>query len=602
MSAGRADDQQSLELGDVPAPSPPARPEPVAGRIVRVLPDVSGLDREFDYVVPTDALIAIGSMVRVDLHGRRVAGWVTAVDVDPPPGVALRPVSKVSGVGPPADLIELATWASRRWAGRRARLLSAASPPTMVADVGPPVDPQPAPGPLLALADEAFDRGLALVRLPPAADVVPFAVAATARGHALVVTPTLDAARALALRVRRAGLGVALAPRDWARGAAGATVVGARGAAWMPVGGLAAVLVVDEHDEALQEERVPTWHARDVLVERARRAGVPCVLTSPSPSLAALALAEPMVPSRRAERDGWPVLDIVDRRAEEPRRAGLYSERLVAALRATGGRVVCVLNRTGRSRLLACDGCGELAVCDACARPMSTTDDTTLACAGCGATRPSVCLSCGATRFRNLRAGVTRVREELEALAGRPVVEVSGSGPRPPGLEEAPIVVGTEAVLHAVDRAAVVAFLDIDQELLAPRYRAAEQAMALLVRAARLVGGRDDGGRILVQTRQPRHPVLDAVLHADPGRLVDGERARRSLLRLPPDAAMAEVSGAAGADFVAGLIEREGVQVLGPNDGRWLVKAPDPDALAEVLAGAPRPGGRLRIAVDPPRV
>ena len=58
--------------------------------------------------------------------------------------------------------------------------------------------------------------------------------------------------------------------------------------------------------------------------------------------------------------------------------------------------------------------------------------------------------------------------------------------------------------------------------------------MALLVRAARLVGPRDRGGRILVQTFVPRHEVLQAALLADPGRMIESERERRRLLGLPP--------------------------------------------------------------------
>src|SRR5436305_1867544 len=105
------------------------------------------------------------------------------------------------------------------------------------------------------------------------------------------------------------------------------TVVGARAAAWAPLTAPSAVVVIDEHDEAYQEERAPTWNARDVAVERAHRAGVPCVLTSPCPSLEASAMAPLLVPSRAEERAGWPVLEIVDRRKEAPG-LGLYSERL----------------------------------------------------------------------------------------------------------------------------------------------------------------------------------------------------------------------------------------------------------------------------------
>jgi primosomal protein N' (replication factor Y) len=163
-------------------------------------------------------------------------------------------------------------------------------------------------------------------------------------------------------------------------------------------------------------------------------------------------------------------------------------------------------------------------------------------------------------------------------------------------------VVGTEAVLHRVARADVVAFLDFDQELLAPRYRAGEEALALLARAARLVGGRRDGGRLLVQTRIPNHESLDAAVHADPGRFALVESARRAALRFPPDTALAEISGEAAAAFVSEL-GADGVDVIGPSGaGRWLARATDHRRLCDRLAAVPRPGGRLRIAVDPIRI
>ncbi len=381
-------------------------------------------------------------------------------------------------------------------------------------------------------------------------------------------------------------------------------MLGARAAALAPVRDLAAAIVLDEHDESLREERAPTWNARDLVLERARRAGAPCVLVSPCPSLEALAAGPETTPSRAVEREGWPVLDILDRRDEDPVRGGLLGERLVPVLRSVGagvgGPVVCVLNRRGRSRLLACDGCGELARCEEHRVPLVQAEEGALDCPVDGVRRPMVCDACGGLRFRNLRAGVARVREELEALAARPVCEVDAETPAAE-VAAADVLVGTEAVLHRVDRASQVVFLDVDQELLAPRMRAAEQAMALLVRAARLVGPRSRGGRLVVQTRQPGHEVLQAVLHADPGRLVEAEAARRRLLGLPPYAALAQVSGAAAAEFVDRLGAPEGVDVLGPRDGAWLVRADGPEALADALASVERPAGRLRIEVDPAR-
>lgn len=572
---------------------------------MRVLPDVSGLDKTFDYAVPPewaadgrDALVAPGSVVRIDLHGRRVGGWIVEVDVEPPPGVVLRPLAKVSGLGPPPDILDLARWASWRWAGRLSSVLTTASPPKVVRALPAPPRRVPPPVALDPFADDAFAQGGSVVRLPPADDPFELVVAATRRGNALVVVPSVDEARRIATRLRRAGAAVALHPRDWAVGAAGATVVGARAAVFAPVRDLAAIVVIDEHDEALQEERVPTWHARDVALERARRAGVPCVLVSPVPTLEALGAKRLVVPSRIAERAGWPIVDVIDRRREDPVKAGLLGERLVPFLRGPGP-VVCVLNRTGRSKLLACGACGELARCEQCSAAVVQVDDDLLTCPRCSATRPAVCASCGSTALRNLRAGVSRVREELEALALRPVVEVTGS--QELGDRRADVYVGTEAVLHQVHDARVVIFLDFDQELLAPRARAAEQAMVLLARAARLVGGRASGGRVVVQTRVARHEVLDAAVRADPGRFVAVERERRRELALPPETALALVSGAAAEAFIERLGRPLGIDVLGPLDGRWLVRAPDHRTLCDALAAVERPSGRLRIEVDPQR-
>ncbi|MDP8986971.1 MAG: hypothetical protein M3N11_01290, partial [Actinomycetota bacterium] len=90
-----------------------------------MLPDVPAIDKEFDYVVPEGMAdhVRAGTIVRVQLHGRRVGGWVVADDVSPPAGVALRPLAKVTGWGPAPELLELAVWAAWRWSGRRAHFL-----------------------------------------------------------------------------------------------------------------------------------------------------------------------------------------------------------------------------------------------------------------------------------------------------------------------------------------------------------------------------------------------------------------------------------------------------------------------------------------------
>lgn len=597
-------------------------------RIVRVRPDVVGLDKAFDYLVASTTDVRIGDQVRMDLHGRRVGGWVVELDPDPLPDVTLKPLAKVSGRGPAAEVIDLAEWASWRWAGRPANLLRTASPPAVVRTV--PARARPAPP---ATPPPSMERALAapraVLRLAPMADRYPLIRAAiadpgpVADGRALVLCPTIGEARTLGARLRRDGIAVAVIDGEqggsagagaWARAAAGAVVVGTRAAAWAPVAPLGRIVVLDEHDEGYQQSQAPTWHARDVAIERARRSGAPCLLVSPCPSLEALAWGELITVDRITERRGWPRIRVVDQRDLDPATGPLFSPPLVDLVRGEG-RVLCILNRTGRVRLLACRSCATLARCAVCDGAVQLvdgppTDDGAavqeaatehLLCGRCCTGRSKVCLGCGGSTFKNLRLGVSRAREELEALVGEPVAEVTATTDvDDPSVDAARVLIGTEALLHRVPRADAVAFMDFDQELLALRFRAAEQAMGLLARAARTV--RSGAGGLLIQTRSPEHPVLTSVLAADPGRLADSEADLRRALGLPPMVAMALVSGEAAEEFVESVRSSEGasgVEVQGPVDRTWRLRASDHEVLCDGLASVVRPSGRLRIEVDP---
>ena len=604
-----------------------------AALVVRVLPDVVRLDKTFDYSVP-DAWhadgraerLAVGSIVRFTLGGRRLRGWVAEIGVDPPAGVELQPLHRLTGMGPPAEILSLARWAAWRWAGRTAHFLRAASPPRVVTGPAPARtaatlgrgSPRPddqggereersrqvavAGDGSLQRHDGLFDRSgsVTTLRSPPADDGLALARAAARRGDSLIVAPALAHARRIAADLRRQGVRVALGFDDWAQAAAGATVVGTRTAVWMPMPRLAAVVVLDEHAEGLQSEQAPTWHAREVALERARRVGAPAVLVSPIPTLEALEAGELRTPGRVAERDGWPIVDVLDRRHEDPTRGGMFAEGLRDRLRRAEGRVAIVLNRKGRGRLLACKACGELARTTDGRLPMRLADDELVAADG-SERRPVVCAQCGSTVLRNLRMGVTRAREDLASLTGEPVGEVTAESDRM-GAER--IVVGTEAVLWRLQSAAAVVFLDFDQELLAPRQRASEQALALLARAARLAGGRRGGGRLVVQTRQPDHPVVRAAALADPSIVASVERERRQELGLPPYGAQAKVSGPGAETFIEALREAAGtaVSIRGPRDGQFLLRAPSHQPLLDLLGRTPRPAERLRVEVDPLRV
>ena len=398
-------------------------------------------------------------------------------------------------------------------------------------------------------------------------------------------------------------------------------VIGSRAAAWAPVPRLAAAIVLDAHDVAYREESAPTYSAVDVVLERARRDGAPCFLASPVPpvTLAAREGLRTFAPPRSQERSGWPAFERVDRRGADPR-TGLFSEEFVRLAHTVlddpaarvRGPLVCVYNRTGGARLLACRHCGELARCARCgAAAQHPRDEEVLRCPRCGETRPVVCAGCGRLRMKTLRAGVSRLREELSALLGTEVGEVAGAGaPGGEPVPDAPVLVGTEAVLHRVRRAAAVAFLDIDLHLLAPGCRPPRRPLRSSCGPGASSGGAaaPPWARVQAQTRVPDHAVLQAVALGEPAPVLEEEVDIRRASGLPPFAALALVTGALATTFVDTLarepeVESGAVSISALGEDRFLLRASTHAPLCDVLERAPRPPGRgLRVEVDPDTV
>jgi len=578
-------------------------------RAVRVLPDVPAIDKSFDYLIPQSWIedgradqIKVGTMVRVPFSGRQVNGWVLEIDIQPEEGINLLSLSKYRSVGPSPEVIDLARWAAHRWAGRLNRFLTTASPPKnvpLLEQRKDGIEETKTTANDAVWWQEAVKRKETVLRLPPSQDAVAIASEFVSKGNTLILFPSISGAQKLAAGLKSKGLHVSVVPEQWKHAAVGGSVVGSRSAAFAPIVDLSAVVVFDEHDASYQEERAPTWNARDVVVERAKRKNVPCILVSAIPTLEAISWGHQIKPSRKEERDGWPIVEIIDRRVDDPIRSGLLSQKLTPVLRDETGPVVCILNRKGRSRLLACDRCGSLARCEKHFIPLTQKEDHVLECPSGCKDRPVVCDSCGSTRFKNLRAGIARLREELEALSKKKVVEISSDSKGK--IPDSDLYIGTEAALHRVERASQIVFLEFDQELLAPRFRAAEQAASLLIRSARLIGKRNGGGRLIIQTRQPEHEVLQAVLHANPEKLIEAESERRRLLQLPPYSALAQISGASASEMVKSLSGISGIEIMGPRDDCWLVRATDNDALSQAISSVGRPKGKIRIEIDPRR-
>ena len=181
--------------------------------MARVLPDLTGLDKEFDYLVPDDwrPRCRWGRCCESRCTGGAwAAGSSSWTHVDAP-ATELRPIAKVSSRGPDAALIDLARWASVRWAAGRLRpFLVTASPPANVGALPPERRTKVAIEPAHRDAADLLVAGGGMLRLPPTEDVLPVLAAAARLGPLLVIVPSVDRARIDATRLRRAGLAVAL--------------------------------------------------------------------------------------------------------------------------------------------------------------------------------------------------------------------------------------------------------------------------------------------------------------------------------------------------------------------------------------------------------
>ena len=352
-----------------------------------------------------------------------------------------RRCSRSSSDGPPADVVALSDWIAWRWRGPGSRSCAPRRRPTASR---PPLDPDPAwtQRPVAGRLTPVRRGGAAAAVARPAGagrvDVrgrrVDDRRASPTASRARVARAVPRAARARTVALLHSDDPTRRARTDaWRRARAGdCVVVGGRIAALAPVPDLAAAIVVDDADEALQEERSPTWHARDVLLERARtrRRAVHGGARRRRPSRpTSLAGVRASTRRRPTSRRGLAARRSSSTGARSRPGAGLLTEPLADALRDAGGLAVCVLNRRGRFRLLVCDVVPRAAALGPRRR----------ATAGLSGVRRDPAARAARRRHRVARgAGRARSRAAVS----------STSTPTPTRSGDADIVVGTEAVLH----------------------------------------------------------------------------------------------------------------------------------------------------------
>jgi primosomal protein N' (replication factor Y) len=448
--------------------------------------------------------------------------------------------------------------------------------------------------------------------------------------------PLVDRLRAdLAARVAlvHSGLGEGERADEWRRIRAGDIdiVVGTRLAILSPLADVGLIVVDEEHDPGYKSDRTPRLQARDTAVRLAELANAALVVGSATPAVESVARARTgewrrvELPSRPAGEA--PRIELVDLRLElaEGNR-GLLSRSLAAAVTeldtVAGDQAILVINRRGSASVVLCRDCGHVQACPECTRPLVYHQaGMTLRCHHCGRATPLAdrCPACRSPRIRYVGGGTERVeREARQQFPGlrigrldRDVVEHKGAAARVvDAFSEGrlDVLVGTGLVTKGLDIPGVtlVGVVSADVALNLPDERAAERTYQLLAQAVGRAGRGSRPGRAILQTYQPEHPAIQAVVRADPAAFYDAELELRRRFGSPPfgrlvkltvgmtDPDAAEAAARAMADDLRSRARERGVDVAvaGPAPAyiarraerwRWnvVLRGPDPAALLD---------------------
>ena len=541
------------------------------------------------------------------LNGRRVGGWITSVsrygegEDSGVPLERLMPIVSVSGMGVEPELIPLTKWVAERWWGSRRAVLSSASAPRMQGRVVHPRrnrSQEIATDAVSTAAFELFQSGGGLLVVPPAMSALAVVLRLACIGPVLVICPSQKMASMGAAFLRRKGLSTALVPDEWDNARGGVDVVfGTRSAVFAPCPDVTAIVVIDEHDELLKEERSPAWDATAVASERARLAGIPFICTSAVPSAQSLFAFSEHIMYVQAE-NGWPRIIVVNL-SDVPVAQSLLSSELLEAVGTTGNTTVCVLNTKGKARLIVCKSCRHVQACPSCSSLLTYDDDNNLWCVRCNESHGGVCLACGRAAFTVPRGGVSQLVSQIQASTRNPVIEISSDSPD--DWSKGTVFIGTEAVLHRIPSADTVVFADIDRDLGAPRMTGAHEVLSMIAKAARMVGAK---GTLVIQTRQIENPLIVALSQTDVSTALqkwsDTDTAQRRSMMLPPFGAIARVSVTAPRS-ISEITLPSGVN-MARDDEAFLLRAPSRNELDTAVAMLRQEfGTAVRIHIDPYR-
>lgn len=409
------------------------------------------------------------------------------------------------------------------------------------------------------------------------------------------------------------------------------------------------VILDEEHDSSFkQQDPAPRYHTRELAFHLAYKYGALVVLGSATPCLETFFNAganklKHLKLEKRATSVPLPEVKIVDMGAVRQQKGILLSPDLRDALVQcveSGEQAIVLMNRRGYSKIRVCTECSETLYCRHCHVPLVYHKQyRALLCHYCGTLYPvdTPCPSCGAATYEFVGGAIEKLEEEIaEWVPGAKTVRMDRDTTQNVGSiekildafrnREYNILLGTQMVAKGHDFPGVrlVGIVGADSGLGMPDFRSTERLFQLLSQTAGRAGRAQGGGKVIIQTLNPKEPVMHFALHHDFAGFAAKELRERKEALYPPFCKLVEVSfGSRDEQLLRDAVARvekvcraeKSMKVLGPVDAfipkvlnvHWAklyLKTNDLSAVRRILGpivNAPKPwapGVEIKIEIE----
>jgi primosomal protein N' (replication factor Y) len=336
-------------------------------------------------------------------------------------------------------------------------------------------------------------------------------------------------------------------------------VIGSRSALFSPLADLGIIILDEEHEPAYkQNERKPTYHARDAAIFLGQLLHIPVVLGSATPSVESFFHAErgeyQLVELHNRIGADLPPVEVIDLRNElHAGNTSIFSRRLQSELEQVlnkGQQAILYLNRRGAASCILCRECGFVAMCDHCDMPLTYhSTERILLCHYCNGQNRilHVCPQCNSPSIRYFGLGTEKVEDTIArhfpsvrmlrwdrdtAKHRRTHEQLLDRFAN----READILVGTQMIAKGLDLPGVtlVGVISADIALTLPDFSASERAFTLLTQVAGRAGRGEDAGKVIIQTFNPQHFCIEAASRHDYHEFYAAEIEARQRYGYPP--------------------------------------------------------------------